>query len=203
MHVLDQDQVARWVVGLTDGAQADEQTGRFLECSSLAWPCVLAHVRRDLTRQGLNSDEIKSLAIEIWEETLRSVWKTCQLRPKSVARIENLENYLIGSFHHRFNRRLKRKRVRDSMLEFLPPAELADIRGTANVDEDYAVRIHRGIQLERIYAEMNQNVRRAIIARIYGFSWAEIADRLQIEEQNLIMRVQYAIRKVRNRFSRG
>jgi DNA-directed RNA polymerase specialized sigma24 family protein len=201
--MLEQDQVTRWVVGLADGDQADERTSKFLVSSSLAWPRVLAHVRRELSHQGLNGDEVTSLALEIWEKTLRSVWMTWQLRPSWAARIDNLENYLIGAFHHRLNRHLKQKRRRDSIVEFRPPEELVAIKGEGNVDEDYAPRIHRGIQLEQAYATMNQNMRRALIARLYGFSWSEIAEKLQIGEQNLIMRVQYAIRKARGRFTQS
>jgi len=200
--MLEQDQITRWVVGLADGGQADEPTSKFLVSSSLAWPRVLAHVRNELSHKGLNSDEVTSLALEIWEKTLRSVWMTWQLRPSWAGRILNLENYLIGAFHHRLNRHLKQKRRRDSIVEFRPPEELVQIKDAGNVDEDYALRIHHGIQLEQVYAGMNQNMRRALIARLYGFSWAEIAEKLHIGEQNLIMRVQYAIRKARGRLTR-
>lgn len=199
--MLEQDQVTRWVIGLADGDQADEQTSKFLVSSSLAWPHVLARTRNEVSHQGLNSDEVTSLALEIWEKTLRSVWTTWQQRPSWAGRIQNLENYLIGAFHHRLNRHLKQKRHRDSIVEFRPLEELVEMRGAGNVDEDCAPRIHRGIQLEQAYAGMNQNMRRALIARLYGFSWSEIAAKLQIGEQNLIMRVQYAIRKARGRFT--
>jgi DNA-directed RNA polymerase specialized sigma24 family protein len=199
--MLEQDQVARWIVGLADGDQADEQTSKFLVSSSLAWPRVLTRARNEVSHQGLNSDEITSLALEIWEKTLRSVWTTWQQRPSWAGQIQNLENYLIGAFHHRLNRHLKQKRQRDSIVEFRPLEELVEMRGAGNVDEDCAPRIHRGIQLEQAYTGMNQNMRRALLARLYGFSWSEIAAQLQIREQNLIMRVQYAIRKARGRFT--
>ncbi len=201
--MIEQDQVARWVVGLAQTDHADEETSTFLGCASLAWPRVLAHARRELSQKGLGPDEIASLALEIWEETLRSVWNTWRQRPNQPRRIENLENYFIGAFHHRFNRHLKRKRLRDSLLEFRPPEELAEMKRAANVDEDYAARMHRGIQLEQAFAAMNQNIRRAVIASMYGFSWSEIAERSHIKEQNLIMRVQYALRKVRGKLTRS
>jgi DNA-directed RNA polymerase specialized sigma24 family protein len=167
----------------------------------VAWSSVLAHGRREAKREGLTADEGVSLAIEMWEETLRSVWKTWQQRPTLAWQIRNLESYLIGAFRHRWNRHLKRKRLHDSILEFREPEELAEMRCKANIDEDYALRIHRGMQLEKAYEWMNPNIRRAIIASAYGFSWAEIAKKLQVEEQNLIMRVQYALRKIRGRLA--
>lgn len=199
--MVDQDQVVRWVIGLVNGCQADDQTCKFLECSNAAWPSVLAHVRHEVADQGLSSDEVTSLALEIWEKTLRSVWKTWR-EQDGPSHIDNLQNYLIGAFHHRLNRDLKRKRLQDSKLEFRSMDQLAILQNAANVDEDYANRIDRNIQLEEVYAEMNENTRRAITARVYGFSWTEIGECLHIEEQNLIMRVQYAIRKIRNRFTR-
>jgi DNA-directed RNA polymerase specialized sigma24 family protein len=201
--MLEQDQVARWIVGLSPEDDGDELTRKFLASSSLAWPRVLAHVRHELAGRGLNSDEVKSLALEIWEETLRSVWRTCRERPGWSRRIENLENYLIGAFHHRFNRHVKRRKRQDSLLEFRPAAELAQLKDAANVDNDFGARMDRGIQLEQAYAAMNPNMRRAVIASVYGFSWAEIAKRFETGEQNLIMRVQYALRKVRGKFTQG
>lgn len=197
--MLKQDQVARWIMGLRDDSKADGRTLEFLECSSRAWPGALAHVRHELSKSALNGDEVDSLALEIWEQTLRSVWRTWQDRPNLANRIENLENYMIGAFHHRLNRRLKRQRLRDAVLEFRPLEELAQMKGAANVDEDFAPRIERGIQLQEAYTEMKEEIRLAMTAKIYGFSWRDIAKRFDIEEQNLIMRVQYAIRKVRGK----
>jgi RNA polymerase sigma factor (sigma-70 family) len=200
-RMLEQEQVARWIVGVAENGSVDEQTGKFLHSSSLAWPSVLAHVRHELSGQGLNGNEVTSLALEIWEETLRSVWKTWRERPSKASRIQNLENYLIGAFHHRLNRYLKRRRLRDSILEFLPPEELAELKSAKSANTDSSVRIHRRIQLEQAYGEMNETMRRAVVASMYGFSWSEIAKRFQIDEQNLIMRVQYAIRKIRQKFA--
>ena len=199
--MLEQDQVARWVIGLAEGDQADERTMKFLESSLRASSCAFAHVRHELSGQGLNCDEIDSLALEVWEKTLRSVWRTWQQRPNRAGRIENLENYLMGAFHHRLNRYLKQKRSRESLLEFRSLEELLTMTGAANLNEGCAPQIHRGVQLKEVYAAMNQDMRLALMAKMYGFSWAAIAKRFQIDEQNLIMRVQYAIRKIRGKFT--
>jgi DNA-directed RNA polymerase specialized sigma24 family protein len=60
--------------------------------------------------------------------------------------------------------------------------------------------MQHSIQMEKVYASLDDNIRRVLIARIYGFSWGEIAQHFQIEEQNLVMRVRYAIRKIRESF---
>jgi len=197
----EQEQVARWIIGLHDEDSADERTLKFLECSSRAWSSALAHVRHELAGKGLNNDEIDSVALEIWEKTLRSVWRTWQERPSAASQIENLEDYLMGAFHHRLNRQLKRQRLRDSVLEFRPVEELVQLKGAA--DKDFVSRVQRGIQLEEAYAEMKQEIRLAVSAKLYGFSWPDIAKRFHIDEQNLIMRVQYATRKIRKKLNRS
>ena len=197
--MLKQDQVARWIIGLRDDSEADGRTLKFLEGSLRAWPRVLAHVRHELSNSTLSGDEAESLALEIWEQTLRSVWRTWQERPNLADRIENLENYMIGAFHHRLNRFLKRQRLRDAVMEFRPLEELVRMKGAVNVDEGFAPRVQRGIQLQKAYMEMKEDIRLALTAKMYGFSWKDIAKRFGIDEQNLIMRVQYAIRKVRGK----
>src|SRR5262249_36012076 len=152
----------RWIIGLHDESSADERTLEFLESSSRAWSSALAHVRHELAGKGLNKDEIDSVALEIWEKTLRSVWRTWQQRPGAASRIENLEDYLMGAFHHRLNRQLKRQRLRDSVLEFRPIEELVQLKGAA--DKDFVSRVQRGIQLEEAYAEMKREIRLAVSA---------------------------------------
>jgi DNA-directed RNA polymerase specialized sigma24 family protein len=198
--MLEQEQVARWIIGLAVGEEADELAQQFLKGARLAWPRVLAHARRELAAQYLSSSAISSATFEIWEEVLRSVWGTFRRQPDSALQVRSMENYLIGTFHHRFNRQLKSKRSHDSVLEFLPPAELAELKTAENVDDSYAVRMQHSIQMEKVYASLDDNIRRVLIARIYGFSWGEIAQHFQIEEQNLVMRVRYAIRKIRESF---
>ena len=48
---------------------------------------------------------------------------------------------------------------------------------------------------------MDDCVKNAVIARLYGYSWSEIAKALQVKEQNLLM--QYAFGKIREFTNRG
>jgi DNA-directed RNA polymerase specialized sigma24 family protein len=200
--MLEQDQLAKWIVGLGPQEEGNERAREFVQASRQAWPRVLAHTRRELSNQRFDRAEITSLVLEIWEAVLRSVWKTLQ-DSSGAAEVKNLENYLIGAFHHRLNRHLKQKRRRDASLEFVPPQELIELSSHDSIDEDWAVRIDRAVQLKQVYAMMDEKIRKAIIAKVYGFSWSEIAKTFQIEEQNLIMRVQYAIRKIRQKIAGG
>ena len=200
--MVEQEQIARWIIGLAANETADAKATEFLAAVRLGWPRVLAHARRELAGRNLSSNEITSVTFEVWEEVLRSVWNTL-CRPTDTAReIHNLENYLIGIFHHRFNRRLKYKRSRDAILEFLPPEKFEALTCTASIDDTYAARMHQSIQMDQVYDQLDEKIRKALVARIYGFSWGEIARHFEIEEQNLVMRVRYAIRKVRENFTR-
>jgi DNA-directed RNA polymerase specialized sigma24 family protein len=198
--MLEQDQIARWIVGLAPQEQGSEQAQGFIRASQQVWPRVLAHARRELSDKHLSGTEITSFVLEIWEQVLRSVWKTLQ-RANTAADIKNLENYLIGTFHHRLNRNLKHRRIQDNLLAFLPPEELSEFP-SRDQRGDWATQTERTVQLNQVYAMMDDNIRRAVIAKVYGFSWAEIAKTFRIDEQNLIMRVQYAFRKIRAKLDR-
>lgn len=199
--MVEDEQIARWIIGLENGDLADEQAQQFLDAARLAWPHVLAHTRRELAGRRLSSGEITSATFEIWEEVLRSVWNTLRRKPDAALQIRSMENYLVGIFHHRLNRRLKHKRSIDAVFEFLPPEDLESLK-SVEIDEGYSTRLHQNIQMDRVYAQLDEKVRNALIARIYGFSWGEIAQHFQIKEQNLIMRVRYAIRKVSESMTR-
>jgi DNA-directed RNA polymerase specialized sigma24 family protein len=200
--MVDQEVVAKWVVNLAVLQNAEVQSERFTEAAQLAWPRVLVCTRRSVSNRQISSSEALSLALEIWEVTLRSVWNTLQQDPDGEARIENLTSYLIGAFHHRLNQHLKRDKQRDAVLEFMPPEELMGLEQPGTAERACEFDLYRKIQLTELYTAMDENVRQALIARTHGFSWREIATEIKVDEQNLIMRVQYAIRKLRDKFSR-
>src|SRR5271157_2943483 len=86
--------------------------------ASRLWPGVQAHARRELTNK--NSDDSVALAAEVWEGVLQSVSKTLQRRDGKGSGIVDLEAYLFGAFHHRFNRALKKERRRQETIELVP-----------------------------------------------------------------------------------
>jgi len=199
--MIEQEQLAKCIIGHEAKDAPDEQVSEFLAAANLAWPRVVAHTRRELAHHGLSANELTSLTTEIWETTIRSIWKTLGRRAQGVYEIGDLQNYLIGTFHRRLNRHLKRKRLNENLLDFLPPDELGELPSSNNVD--YGIRIQQRIQLAQAYEMMDDCVKKAVIARLYGYSWAEIAKTSQLKEQNLIMRVQYAFRKIREFAGRG
>ena len=86
-------------------AQPLHPDNELISVASRLWPRVQAHARRALANK--NSDESVTLAAEVWEGVLQSVAKTRQRRNGKGAEILDLEAYLFGAFHHRFNRALK------------------------------------------------------------------------------------------------
>jgi DNA-directed RNA polymerase specialized sigma24 family protein len=199
--MLDQEVAANWVANVAALQAVGIQVDRFIETARLAWPRVLACTKRSVYDQQINAAEAASLALEIWEATLRSVWMTLQQTREEDARIENLSNYLIGAFRHRLIQHLKKSKHRDAFVDFVSPEALSGLERPEMFQESCAVQIHRKIQLTEIYTALDESVRQAVIARTHGFSWREIADDMGIEKQNLIMRVRYAIRKMRDKFA--
>src|ERR1017187_1347574 len=82
------------------------------------WPSVQAHAYRE--QSGKSSDEAIAFASEVWEGVLRSVAKTIQRSKGKDWRIKDMEAYLFGAFHHRFNRALKKERRRLQTTQHLP-----------------------------------------------------------------------------------
>src|SRR5487761_461486 len=83
-----------------------------------AWPHVLAHARRELSDKDVGADKT-ALAAEVWERVLRSVSRTRQRRRDQAPPIADLQSYLMGVFHHRFNRVLKREQKRLETIELV------------------------------------------------------------------------------------
>src|ERR1700683_1137215 len=81
------------------------------------WPSIQAHAYRE--QPGKSSDEALAFASEVWEGVLRSVAKTIQRFNGKNWRIKNMEAYLFGAFHHRFNRALKKERRRLQTIQHL------------------------------------------------------------------------------------
>src|SRR5258705_90085 len=85
---------------------------------STSRPRTLAHVRGELGGKEF-AGERRALAAEVWDGVLRSVAKTRQRAKDHRPPISDLQAYLIGAFHHRFNRMLKREQRRMETIELV------------------------------------------------------------------------------------
>jgi DNA-directed RNA polymerase specialized sigma24 family protein len=115
-----------------------------------AWPHVLAHARRELIDKESGSDRT-ALAADVWERVLRSVAKTRQRSRDYQPPISDLQSYLIGAFHHRFNRLLKSEHKRQETIELVASTvDLELIEGA--LDTEWAAELERAITLKQITA---------------------------------------------------
>jgi RNA polymerase sigma factor (sigma-70 family) len=162
----------------------------------LLWPRVRAHAYRE--QPGKSSDEALAFASEVWEGVLRSVAKTIQRFNGKDWRIKNMEAYLFGAFHHRFNRALKKERRRLQMMQHLPSSH--DLERLLQAHDSKAVRdLEQSIQLKEAVRKMDEWTRKVWAARQYGYSWKEIATQQRLTEPQVKLRFRYAIGKLRAR----
>ena len=161
------------------------------------WPRVQAHARKELTNK--TSDDAMALATDVWESVLRSVAKTmCRSNGKGRP-ILNLEAYLFGAFHHRFNRSLRRERRRREMVEYLPLGR--DLERLRHAHDSKAVAdLDRSIQVKQTIENMDEWTRTVSMARLAGYSWKEIAKYLRLTEPQAKLRFRYALGRLRARF---
>jgi hypothetical protein len=116
------DPYSEWVIlGGKEGKRAnlDPSDEELLAAARGAWPHALAHARRELSDKAVARDRT-ALAAEIWERVLRSVLRTRQRSPHDRPPVADLQAYLIGAFHLRFNRVLRREQRRLDTFEAFP-----------------------------------------------------------------------------------
>jgi|ERR1700730_2133884 len=163
------------------------------------WPRIQAHARRD--RPEKSSDESLNLATEVWEGVLQSVAKTIQRSNRRNWRIKNMEAYLFGAFHHRFNRAVGKERRRRELIQRLPSTR--DLERLRQAHDSKAARdLEQAIQVNEVVRSMDEWTRKVWAARRYGYSWREIAIHLGLTEPQAKLRFRYAIGKLRARLGR-
>ena len=170
--------------------------GELNAVASRLWPRVQIHARRELTNK--NPDDSVALATEVWEGVLQSVSKTLQRRKGSTAGIVDLDAYLFGVFLHRFNRALKRERRRQEMIELVPSGrDLEQLPGARDLKS--AHDLERSIQVKEAIESMDDWTRKVFAARVYGYSWKEIAERQGLSVQKAKLRFGNALRRLADR----
>ena len=190
-----------WVLSKTSSdkkAQALET--ELISAASRLWPRVQAHARRELANK--NSDDGIALAAEVWEGVLQSVARTVQRRNGTGPSIVDLDAYLFGVFHHRFNRTLKRERRRQETIELVPSTrDLEQLPGAR--DAESPRKVERSLQVKEVVQNMDDWTRRVWTAKQYGYSWREIAETVGLSEQSAKARFHNALRKLAARLRYG
>jgi DNA-directed RNA polymerase specialized sigma24 family protein len=196
------DPYGDWVLfGGEDGtAQPVGNDEELLTAAREAWPRMLAHVRSELAGKEFGRERT-AIAAELWDGVLRSVAKTRQRNKNHRPPISDLQSYLIGAFHHRFNRFLEKEQRRLETIELLSSdADLERIEGA--LDTTWVEELERAITVQQIANHMDGWTRKALQARQYGYSWKEIAAWSGLSEQTVKKKFEYGVEKTRQRILR-
>jgi RNA polymerase sigma factor (sigma-70 family) len=171
-----------------------------LTAARAAWPRVLAHVRGELFDKELGPERTATAA-DIWDRVLQSVAKTRQRNKDHRPPISDLESYLIGVFHHRFNRLLRQEHRRTETIELV--SSVLDLeRFEAALDTEWAEQLERSIAVRQITDRMDAWTKKVWEARQYEYTWKEIASWLGITEQQAKMKFRYNLEKIRQNIGR-
>jgi DNA-directed RNA polymerase specialized sigma24 family protein len=196
------DPYGDWVLfGGEDGAAQpvgiDEE---LLTAAREAWPRMLAHVRSELAGKQFGPERT-AIAAEVWGGVLRSVARTLQRNRNHRPPISDLESYLIGAFHHRFNRFLRKEQRRLQTIELLSAdADLERIESA--LDTTWVEELEKAITVRQIANHMDAWARKALQAKQYGYSWTQIAKWSGLSEQAAKKKFEYAVEKTRQRILR-
>ena len=181
-------------------AQPLDHNDELITVASRLWPRVQAHARRELANK--NSDESVALAAEVWEGVLQSVSKTRQRHNGKGVEILDLEAYLFGAFHHRFNRALKKERRRQATIELVASShDLEQLPGARDLKSSRD--LEHSIQVREVVEHMDGWTRKVWTARQYGYSWRETAEHMGLSEHQAKLRFRYALRKLAARLGYG
>jgi DNA-directed RNA polymerase specialized sigma24 family protein len=176
-----------------------EEITELLETARRLWPSIQAHACKE--RSGKSREDALALATEVWEGVLQSVAKSLQRASGKRPAIQDLDAYLFGAFHHRFNRALlKERRIREPLEQLAFEDDLGRLQ---HVHSSEAQRIvEQQIQVREAIEKMDDWTRKIWAARQYGYSWREIAHNFHLTEPQVKLRFRYAITRLRTRFNR-
>lgn len=181
-----------WVIAGPDG-EARHRTAsheQLLDAARIAWPNALSYARQT------NAPDCDSIATEVWEELLRSVLRTMR-RIGNLHHVSNLESYLIGAFHHRFQRALaKERQYRQRVLLTESVEELERISRVQ--DWKSAERLDRDLQVQQTLKLLDPWTRRVWNYIKYGYSIKEIALRLDLTESQVEFRYRRRLIRLRD-----
>jgi RNA polymerase sigma factor (sigma-70 family) len=191
------DPYGEWVILGGRPGSPDPPDDELLAAAREAWPHVLAHARRALSDKAVGPDRT-ALAAEVWERVLRSVSRTRQRSTDHRPPVADLVGYLIGAFHLRFNRVLRREQRRLDTFESLPSTlDLEKFESARDIQ--WVSQLEQAIAVKTVVAHMDEWTRRVWRTRQYGYSWKEIAERLGMSERHAKRKYRDGIEKTRQR----
>lgn len=201
-HTVASEVGPEWVLSSLGSRPSSDPTaaGELVAAACSAWPKVLAHARKKLSRHGMEP-EATSLATELWEGVLQSVSKTLERLNGKRGEVADLEAYLVGAFHHRFRRALKKEQRRQATIHLVSSVSELEALGTPNRtawEHDLDGLLHA----KQILQRMDEWSRRVWIAREHGYSWEDIGRSLGISGHSAGLRFRRRMEILRARLSR-
>ncbi len=191
-----------WVLArfISPTAGHQDEISELVVVARRLWPRIHALASREQPEK--TSEEAVALASEVWEGVLQSVAKTIQRSNRKNWQIKNTEAYLFGTFQHRFNRALRKERRRREIMWRLPTGR--ELERFRQAHDSKALRdLEQSIQINEAVRSMDEWTRKVWAARLYGYSWREIALHLGLTEPQAKLRFRYAIGKLRARLGRA
>jgi DNA-directed RNA polymerase specialized sigma24 family protein len=189
------DPYSEWF--LSRGNEPNSADKKLLAAAREAWPRALAHARWRLSGKYFGPDET-AFTVDVWQKVLQSVARALERRTSQSFPVADLPSYLIGAFHHRFNRALKKEQKRAETIEFVSSIEeLEGVPTTATAMP--AVELERAITIAEIVGRMDKWTRQVWWARKFGYSWKDIAKHLGHTEAQVQMKFRYGLKKTRER----
>ncbi|HZQ20310.1 MAG TPA: sigma-70 family RNA polymerase sigma factor [Terriglobales bacterium] len=161
------------------------------------WPRVRSHALKEQPQK--TSDEAVATATEVWESVLQSVAKTIARSNGRGSPPRDLDAYLFGIFHHRFNRALRKERKRSAAIQHVASSNDLEVFRQAQ-DSETARHIEQSVQINEVIQSMDEWTRKVWAARQYGYSWNEIATFFGLTEAQAKLRFRYALAKLRDKF---
>jgi DNA-directed RNA polymerase specialized sigma24 family protein len=185
-----------WVIAGPDDTAGSRSKSheRLLDAARSAWPNALSYAR------SADVADSEYLATEVWEELLRSVFRTmCRLG--NLHHVSNLESYLTGAFRHRFRRALLKER--HYRRRFLLAESVETLESLGRIQDWKPVeRLEHDLQVHQILKLMDPWTRRVWNYIKYGYSIKEIARHLELTEFQVEFRYRRKLTRLRDYFRR-
>jgi RNA polymerase sigma factor (sigma-70 family) len=156
-----------------------------IDAAHRIWERVLHYVR-------YQRHDVAPVA-EILESACHRVARAKRKRRKRNP-IRDLDSYLYWAFIRRYTRQM----VREARIQYVDSVE-AFVDGRLQPDNSWVSMLEDDIQLGQVLGYLEPKIRKMVLWRMRGDSWAEIGHQLGISAHNAEVQFGNAIKKARSR----
>jgi DNA-directed RNA polymerase specialized sigma24 family protein len=162
--MFSREQGPEWVLSAFGSTNPEIQSeiSQLTVVARRLWPRVRAYAISEQFQK--NPDDAISTATDVWEDVLHSVAKTILRSNGGGSQVRDLDAYLFGVFHHRFNRALKKERKRAEIFRHVESG--SDLESLRQGNDSKAARgIEQSILVKEAIQNMDEWTRKVWIAR--------------------------------------